>query len=155
MCKFCWGTLLLLVLVIAGGVYKFGFLGSTLPAGDGRLAIQLNSGERNLVLSEMRSFLEAVQVITEGMTEEDMDKVASAARKVGLSAQQGVPVSLMGKLPMAFKQLGMDTHRKFDQIAMDAEQLGDVGQTLEQLSVLLRNCAGCHAGYSLVAVEAQ
>ncbi len=153
MCRVCWGSLLVVILLIAGAVYKFGFLGSTLPSKDGRLAIQLTSAERTLVLSEMRAFLESVQVITEGVAQEDMKKVADAARRVGLAAQQGVPVSLMGKLPMAFKQLGLDTHRKFDQIALDAEQFGGVGQTLEQLSVLLRNCAGCHAGYSLVAAE--
>jgi len=142
--------LLLLLLVIGGAVYKFGFLGSTLPTNDARVAIQLSDSERALVLSEMRTFLETIQVITEGLTEEEMEKVALAARRVGLAAQQGVPLSLMGKLPLEFKQLGMDTHRKFDQVALDAEQLGDASQTLEQLSVLLRNCAGCHAGYKFV-----
>jgi L-asparaginase II len=151
-CKLCWITLLLLLLIVGGAVYKFGFLGSTLPSDDARVAIQLTDSERTLVLSEMRAFLETVQVITEGMVDEEMNKVMLAARKVGFAAQQGVPLSLMGKLPLEFKQLGMDTHRKFDQIAMDAEQLGDVSQTLEQLSVLLRNCAGCHAGYKFVTV---
>ena len=55
----------------------------------------------------------------------------------------------MGKLPMAFKQLGFDTHTKFDQLALDAEQMGDSGQTLEQLGVLMQNCVGCHAGYRI------
>jgi len=150
-CKFCWGTLLLLVLVIAGAIYKFGFLGSTVPSRDGRVAIQLTADERNLVLSEMRAFLESVQIITEGVSNEDMEQVAAAARRVGLQAQQAVPVSLMGKLPMEFKQLGLDTHRKFDQLALDAQQLGAPEHTLEQLGVLLRNCIGCHAGYRLVA----
>ncbi len=153
MCKLCWSILLLLIVALGGAVYKFGFLGNTLPSEDGRVVIGLSGAERALVLSEMRAFLEAVQVITEGMTEERMDKVAAAARRVGLAAQQGVPAALMGKLPLEFKQLGLDTHRKFDQIALDAEQLGDPGQTLEQVSELLRNCAGCHAGYQLVAVD--
>ena len=150
MCKFCWGTLLLLILVIGGVVYKFGFIGDTLPSEDGRVAVQLTAAERNLVLSEMRAFLEAVQIITENLPNEKMEEVARAARRVGLAAQKGVPLSLMGKLPMALKQLGLDTHRKFDRLALDAEQLGDKRQTLEQLGTLLRNCVGCHAAYRLV-----
>ncbi len=51
---------------------------------------------------------------------------------------------------MGLKQLGLDTHRKFDRLALDVEQLGDKRQTLEQLGTLLRNCVGCHAAYRLV-----
>ena len=153
MCRLCWGVLFVLVLGIGVVVYRFGFLGSALPGEDGRQAIQLDSGERNLVLAEMRAFLEAVQMITAGLAENRMGNVVTAARRVGLAAQKGVPLSLMGKLPLEFKQLGLDTHRKFDRLALDAEQLGDPDHTLEQLSELLRNCAGCHAGYSLVVAR--
>jgi hypothetical protein len=78
-----------------------------------------------------------------------MELVAKAARSVGRTAAQAVPGSLMGKLPIEFKQLGHATHGSFDQLAMDAEQLGDPGHALEQLSGLLNNCVACHATYQI------
>ena len=115
----CMGIVVLLLLVIAGGVYKFIFQGSVSESADGRTAIHLTAGERDIVLAEMRAFLESVQQITEGVTENDMKRVAESARIVGKAAQQAVPGTLMGKLPIEFKQLGFDTHAKFDQLAMD------------------------------------
>ncbi len=67
-----------------------------------------------------------------------MKLVIESSRSVGLAAQQAVPGSLMGKLPVEFKKLGFDTHEKFDQLALDAEQLGDEKHILEQLSILMQ-----------------
>ena len=153
MCKFCWTVLFLLVLAIAGAVYKFGVVGSVVQAPDGRQALQLTTAERNMVLGEMRDFLVAVQTVIAATNSEDMAGAAAAARKVGMAAQTAVPPALIGKLPLEFKKLGFDTHSKFDQLALDAEQLGDPQQTREQLAALMNNCVACHATYSLVAVD--
>jgi mono/diheme cytochrome c family protein len=151
--KKCWLIIMVLLFVILGGAYKFLIQGSTTESQDGRLAIHLTAGERNLVLSEMRSFLASVQQITQGLAENDMARVAEYAKKVGKNAQGEVPGTLMGKLPMEFKKLGFNTHMKFDQLALDASSMGDNGQILEQLSTLMQNCVACHASYRLEAVE--
>jgi hypothetical protein len=109
----------------------------------------LDEGERELVLSEMRMFLSATQQITAAIHAEDMAQVAKAARGVGRAAAQAVPGTLMGKLPGEFKQLGLATHSAFDQLALDAEQLGDPAYALEQLSGLMNNCVACHAAYQI------
>ena len=141
--------IILLLLVIGGGFYKFMIQGSTTESTDGRLAIMLNAGERDMVLGEMRAFLDTAQKIVKGVSEDDMKQVADSARKVGMSAQGDVPGSLVGKLPMKFKKLGFDTHTKFDQIALDASDMGDKDDVLIQLSVLMQNCVGCHAAYRI------
>ncbi len=147
MCKLSWSIsgLLFVALMVMG--YKFIIVGSVVPADDGREALVLEAGERDIVLSEMRIFLASVQAITDGLSTDDMDKVVEAARSVGAAAQQGVPASLIGKLPLSFKKLGFDTHRKFDMLALDAEQLGDPAHTLKQLAELMNNCVACHATY--------
>ncbi|MBT3202908.1 MAG: hypothetical protein HOM14_04485 [Gammaproteobacteria bacterium] len=147
--KILTAIIILLLLVIGGGFYKFMIQGSTTESTDGRLAIQLNAGERDMVLGEMRAFLDTVQKIVKGVSEDDMKLVADSARKVGMSAQGDVPGSLVGKLPMKFKKLGFDTHTKFDQIALDASDMGDKDNMLIQLSVLMQNCVGCHAAYRI------
>ncbi len=83
------------------------------------------------------------------MSEEDMGKVAESAKKVGMAASGEVPPSLTAKLPQQFKMLAMQVHKGFDQIALDATEIGDQQQTLEQLGELMGNCVACHAIYKL------
>jgi len=147
MSKKCSVVIVLLLLVIAGGIYKFIFQGSASEGTDGRMAVHLTSGERDLVLTEMRAFLESIQQVTKGITADDMKLVAESARKSGKAAQGAVPGTLVGKLPIAFKKLGFDTHAKFDQLALDAEEFGDSEHAMSQLSTLMDNCVGCHAAY--------
>jgi len=134
--------------------YRFLWLGDTEHSPDGRAAIVLSAAERSLVLSEMRAFLQAVQQIISAAGDGDNAAIANAARKVGATAQQSVPASLMGKLPGEFKMLGFDTHRRFDALALDAEQLGDPGHSLSQLAELMQNCVGCHAAYQFRVASA-
>jgi len=147
MCKICWSIVAVLLIITSGIAYKFIIQGEVVLADDNRAAIQLNKAERDLVLSEMRIFLESVQQITRGISEDDLELASTSARKSGRSAQIAVPGSLIGKLPLGFKKLGFDTHAKFDELALDAEQLGDRDHTLAQLSVLLENCVSCHTAF--------
>ncbi len=149
MCKTCWTISMILLLTVLGISYKFIYSGAVTPSTDGREAILLSDSERNLVLGEMRQFLESVQKITHGLTINDMKIVSEAAKKVGTQAQQAVPASLMGKLPLSFKKMGFDTHSKFNTLALDAEQLGDQQHALQQLSTLMNNCVACHSVYKL------
>ncbi|MEZ5541409.1 MAG: hypothetical protein R3F42_05135 [Pseudomonadota bacterium] len=149
MCRICWILVLLLVLLAGGVIYRFVIQGSVESAGDGRTAILLDPAERDLVLAEMRVFLESVQQVTAAIAANDPARAAAPARRAGRAAQQAVPGALMGKLPLPFKQLGYDTHSRFDELALDAEQLGDREHTLGQLEILLQNCTGCHATYRI------
>jgi len=148
-CKLSWSISAVLFIAILAMGYKFMIAGSTVPATDGRQALMLEPAERDLVLAEMRMFLSSVQQITQAITQKDMQTVVKAAREVGAAAQQAVPGSLMGKLPLAFKKLGFDTHTKFDTLALDAEQLGDTDHALQQLSTLMNNCVACHSTYQI------
>jgi len=147
MCKVCWSITGILLVVIIGMGYKFIIQGDVTQLDDNRVAIQLTNGERELVLSEMRIFLLSIQQITSGISNDDMALAADSARKSGRNAQIAVPGTLIGKLPIGFKKLGFDTHAKFDELALDAEQLGDSSHTLSQLNSLLENCVSCHAAY--------
>lgn len=149
MCKLCWSISAILLVGLSLISYKFILTGAVTPSTDGRQAILLEESERDLVLDEMRMFLASVQKITKALSENDMKIVAEAAREVGLAAQQEVPGSLMGKLPLAFKKLGFDTHKKFDELALDAKDLGDPQYALEQLSTLMNNCVACHSTYRI------
>ena len=143
MCKLNWFMVLVLSLTTAGIVHA-----EVKNEPEARTAIMLNKSERDLVLLEMRIFLQSVQQIISGVTEDDMEQIVKAARKSGRAAQQAVPASLAAKLPKGFKTLGFDTHSKFDELALHAEQLGDGEHALSQLKELMVNCVACHETYS-------
>ncbi len=152
MCKLCWTFLGLLLLVLVAVAYKVVVKGSTETAPDGRQALLLEPAERDLVLGEMRAFLAAVQGVLAAANAEKMEAAADAASAVGMAAQNDVPAGLIAKLPLEFKRLGFDTHRRFDQLALDARQLGDPDHTRQQLAELMANCVACHAAYRIEAV---
>ncbi len=146
-----WLGLLLVISVALNSVlfYRFIIAGNPLEITDQRTAIVLEESERELVLAEMRQFLVAVQGITQASHQEQMDEVTRHAHAVGATAAEAVPASVMGKLPLEFKQLGRKTHQEFDTIAMDAQNLGDGSHTIEQLGRLLDNCITCHSSYQI------
>ncbi|MBT4837498.1 MAG: cytochrome c [Methylococcales bacterium] len=145
--KKCIIVILPLILIIIGGLYKFIFQGNVSNSHDGRITIHLNIEERDLVLTEMRGFLIAIQQITTAVTTDNLKQAAQSARKVGAMTQATVPGTLVGKLPLAFKKLGFDTHKKFDLLALNAEDFGEKDQVLKQLSTLMQNCVSCHETY--------
>jgi len=149
MCKICWASLTLALLVVLTMGYKFIISGETVTATDGRQALILTEPERDVVLTEMRVFLQSVQQITQGVSDQNMTLVTNAARTVGAAAQNSVPGSLVKKLPLEFKKLGFDTHQKFDQLALDAEEFGDPMHSLRQLTELMSNCVACHELYRI------
>ena len=147
--KKCFALITVLLFIVAAGFYKFIIQGSTTESSDGRTAILLNEEERNLVLAEMRAFLSSIQQISQGISDDNMKLVAESARSSGKAAQTGMPGTLVGKLPLEFKKLGGDTHAKFDQLALDAEDMEDSSHAMEQLSTLMQNCVSCHAAYRI------
>ena len=148
--KLCWFLVVTLLAVSGVLVTKFVIVGNTVQGTDNRIAIVVQPAERNLVLTEMRAFLVSVQAVMNAALAGDMSAVAKAARKSGAPSQDQVPSSLVGKLPLSFKTMGFDTHRAFDQLALDAEQLGDPEHSLQQLGNLMNNCIACHQAYRLV-----
>ncbi len=147
MCRFCWILSAALFVGVVSMGYMFGIKGNVAASDDGRTSILLTAGERDLVLSEMRVFLESVQAITMGVVNKDMKSIAATASKVGMASAAGVPASLMGKLPLEFKQLGMKTHQAFDGLSQEAQDIGDPQVILAKLGEMLNNCTTCHASY--------
>jgi hypothetical protein len=146
-CKLCWGITAFLIIGVLGVGSWFFIQGNVTESDDGRTAILLTASERDFVLAEMRGLLEAVEMITSELSETNMEGVAAAAKSVGMGSSGGEPLTLIAKLPLEFKKLGMGTHRAFDDLAMEAEDIGDSTVVLGKLSTILSRCTTCHAGY--------
>lgn len=123
----------------------------TLPAmsADNRTTIWLNKNEKSLLLSEMRQFLVASQKILAASLKDDMETVKTTARQVGIQQMNATPTSLRKKLPKGFKTLGPKIHRGFEDIAYEAETMGDSTVILKRLAELQQTCISCHATYQI------
>ena len=147
--KLPWILVGILLIIIAGMVYNFLIRGSVREGTDGRTAILLEAGEKDMVLGEMRDFLSTIQQLNQALAAEDLETVATVARASGMAATEMAPGPMMAKLPSAFMQLGLATHGKFDELADLAEKTDDPLEVLGELSVVMQNCVGCHAAYRL------
>jgi hypothetical protein len=153
MCKLCWTLLVSAVLAVIVAIVMIASGNKTSLGTDGREVILLKPEQRDLVLAEMRSFVVSLRDLNQSLATDDSEQFQQAALKVGLDAQQGVPLDMMKALPMPFKKLGMDTHKKFDQLAISAEQGANDKQLLAELSQLMNNCIACHATYQLQSTQ--
>lgn len=119
------------------------------PGEDHRAVLEVTAVERAMILEEMHLFLSGLGELTGALGREDMPAAAKAARGMGLVMSHEVPQALREKLPLDFRQRGSSVHRDFDQIALDADSLGDVSHSLKQLSTTLQKCVACHAIYRI------
>ena len=136
------------LVTIGVAVYMF-VNGQTTKGGDGRTAIHLNSDERDLVLTEMRTMLTSVQGIVTGLSREDLEMVRTSAQASGNAIAGNVPPTLMAKLPLEFKTMGMGVHKGFDEMSVAVEQQETTDMILSRLGDQLNSCIACHAAYKL------
>ncbi len=141
------GRLTAAVLILTAGLVFQAI--PTAIAADARRPVVLNPVEADFVRGEMQAYLVALQRITSALAEGEPGAVADAARRMGMAAMQNAPPSLMARMPVEFKQLGMPTHKMFDRIADAAEAGGNDQQVLGILSSALSNCVACHASFRI------
>jgi len=142
----------LLLWAITIAVFAWFFIrGNTTAGTDSRIAIVLQSSERDLILLEMRGLLSATQGILEGANQGDMNRVIQSSRSAGMAAAADVNPLLMAKLPLAFKTLGMSVHHDMDEIAEAAESGKPAPELLKMTSNILTKCVACHASWQLNA----
>lgn len=144
------------------GVAALGWMfvhGSTEMGTGRRTAIVLDAKERALILSEMRQLLAAVHGILAGLSHRDRAEgtqlAVQAARSGGMAQAADVAPSLMLKLPLPFKQMGMSVHRDLDRLADELAAGAGPETVISQLAAITSRCVACHDAYALPDREAQ
>lgn len=125
--------------------------GTTAPGSDGRTAIVLSAAERDFVLGEMRGLLAGTQGILDGIQRGDRDRIASAARSMGMGSAVDVDPALMTRLPLPFKQLGFSMHGDMDALAQAAQAGKPIPELQRMLADDLSKCVGCHSAWQLTS----
>jgi len=145
--KLGWLVSLILAVALLAGAYIFLVRGAVVTGEDGRTVVLLSKAERIKVLGEMRGMLETVQAVTEGLANDDMAQIETAARANGMINTGGESAAMMTKLPMEFKTLGFGTHKAWDDIADLAKQPASKAAVTTALGDILLNCIACHQSY--------
>jgi cytochrome c556 len=112
---------------------------------DTRQQVSLTPAQRDAVLAEMRTMLGSVSGVLHGLSTNDHQAIEKAARASGMA--MAVDPTLVAKLPQPFLQLGMATHKKFDQLADLARTRASADQVVRSLADVTTNCVTCHAMY--------
>ena len=153
--RFRWALAAALGLLAIVLISESTVVGTIEASPDDRTAIVVGAAQRDQILKEMRGLLEAVQLIIVANNAGDLNAVAIASRKVGRANMSPRSAEFASRLPMGFRKLGMDTHVRFDQLALDAEQIGSMEQVSQQLGELAGNCVACHSTYRLETSDAE
>jgi cytochrome c556 len=112
---------------------------------DTRRQVSLMPAERDAVLAEMRTMLGSVSGVLHGLTTNDHQAIEKAARASGMA--MAVDPTLEQKLPQQFLEIGMATHKKFDQLADLARTRAPADQVIRSLADVTTSCVACHAMY--------
>ena len=118
----------------------FFLFGNTTKTVDKRTVIHLTEDERNLVFTEMRALLAAVNGIVSGLADKDYERAAKEADAVGMglvASLEHQEKTILLKLPVEFKKLGFGTHEKFDELAKSIRKKEDIHILLKEIDLNL------------------
>lgn len=116
---------------------------------DTRITVKYAPDLRELVLSEMRDYLEVISEIHQGLAEDNSEKIYKAASRQGEASIKETPARLLKLSPIPCKKMGFAGHYLFQAIADSAKTNYNPKTTLKQLSSLTNNCIACHRTYKI------
>lgn len=135
------------------GVFAYFFVFGVARMGpDGRQVINVTAGEKQFLLKEMRQLLEATQQIHVALGNGNREEAAVAAESVGMGMVEelaAVESTILLKLPVPMKELGLGTHREFDALARTLRSDASDREVIRELGELMNRCTACHASYGL------
>lgn len=147
--------LLTLVFILSIGLNLYSFLQPKEERkiyrleGDTRTEIYVKPEHKEFVLNEMREFVEGLHLISQGIANNEPEKIIEAAKRSGTSVK--APKELVQSMPKSFMQMGQPTHQLFDTMADSARINFNPETAQKQLVELTNRCVNCHSTYRLEA----
>lgn len=101
---------------------------------------------------QMRSHLEAVQAIVNGLSTMDFAMLERSALQMGYSQSMAAMCQRMGQAAPGFTERAVQFHKSADQIAL-AARAHDGAAVQRALHTTLAHCTSCHAQYRQEVVD--
>jgi hypothetical protein len=128
--------------------------GYLIPAGE-RITIPVSAEDYQIMLNEMRYFLDMAYIGTDALSRGDMATVAAAARKRGSEQASNEPPGLYEKQMYAYWVSMLETRKEIDQLADQAEKSADTRAIFKSFSEILYQCNYCHKTFQLRVTAAR
>jgi len=116
---------------------------------DTRTTVKYEPDLRELVMSEMRDYLEVMYEIQQGLADNNPERIVAAASRQGDASIAETPARLLKLSPLACKQMGFQGHDLFQAIADSAKTNFNRETTIKQMAQLTNNCVVCHRTYKV------
>jgi len=116
---------------------------------DNRITVKYAPDLRELVLSEMRDYLEVINEIQQGLADNNPELIVKAASRQGQASLADTPARLLKLSPLPCKQMGFQGHDLFQAIADSAKVNFKPETTIKQMVQLTNNCIACHRTYKI------
>jgi len=117
---------------------------------DTRQTVMYPKDLKDLVMSEMRDYLEVIGEIQQGLAENNPDKVIKAAHRQGQASIDDTPARLLKISPIPCKTMGFKGHHLFQAIEDSARANFNTATVNKQLAELTNNCVVCHRTYKVI-----
>lgn len=138
--------LLILVSVIALAPLVSPVAATASEPADSRVNLGFTPEEKAAFLADMRVMLGSIQGILRGISEEDREAIAEAARVSGNRMARSTPAPIREKTPPEFKAIGGPMHLAFEEIVIRSET-----DPLEDITTMtakaMNQCMTCHAQF--------
>lgn len=116
-------------------------------ASDDRISVSVKPEHKEFVMNEMRLFLESLQLVNEGINNNDPGLIIRAAAQSGSSVK--APKDMIPLIPEGFLKLGRPTHKLFDIMADSAQKNFNPEVARQQFATQINNCISCHKAYRM------
>ena len=126
-----------------------------LPVPDPRLAVAYSREDRSYILGQMRLFLATTQRIMAAAGDGDGARIAELAAVLGANHNRNDPSRPAGireRQPKPWDQTVVAMRNQFDALAAQAAAQ-PVSASLQQMSIIMQACTGCHQTYRITELE--
>ncbi len=112
---------------------------------DKRISLKLNPMQKQHQLSNMRSHLEAIKIITDLLAKDDFDTASKVAySELGSTTEMQLMCASFGN--KEFETLGVNFHKSADKMSAIFKER-NLKKSLNALSNTMNYCIQCHATY--------
>ena len=119
-------------------------LSNVVYAADDRSLVILRPQETNMMLQDMRNYLEGLQTINQSIAIEDYQSVESAARVLGKIAIYEVKPVMSKNLVPKFRRMAVSVHDDFETLANMARNKKPPLEIIGHIGEMMQTCVTCH-----------
>ncbi len=120
------------------------FCSSVFASEDERNLIVLRPHEQNMMLQDMRNYLDGLQSINESLALEDYQATEKAARDLGKIAIYKVKPIMSKNLVPKFRRMAESVHDDFEILANMARDKKPVLKIIGHVGEMMQTCVSCH-----------